>query len=156
YRALLLNTARADLRALSHHEGLDVPDKLVLDIGLDGSEGAGKDPEYGMACVRAHADDVRAAVEKQLRGADALLLCAGLGGGTGSALPELVRTLAPLDMPIITVTSLPSSAESGIAKVNAVKTVNALVGLDLAGRMFIDNDRLVEAFPDVDMVSYFP
>lgn len=156
YRALLLNTARADVRALSHHEGLDVPEKLVLDIGLEGSEGAGKDPEYGMACVRSHADDVRAAVEKHLRGADALLLCAGLGGGTGSALPELVRTLAPLDVPVITVTTLPSSAESGIAKVNAVKTVNALVGADLAGRVFIDNERLVGTFPELDMISYFP
>lgn len=156
YRSLLLNTARADLRALAHHEGLDVPEKLVLEIGIDGSEGAGKDPEYGMACVRAHADDIRATVEKHLRGADAFLLCAGLGGGTGSALPELVRVLAPLEVPFITLTSLPSSAESGIAKVNAVKTANALVSAELAGRMFIDNDRLVESFPELDVVSYFP
>lgn len=156
YRSLLINTARADLRALSHHEGLDVPDKLVLEIGQGGTEGAGKDPEYGMACVRAHADEIRSTVEKHLRGADAFLLCAGLGGGTGSALPELVRVLAPLDVPFITLTTLPSSAESGIAKVNAVKTANALVSAELAGRMFIDNDRLVESFPDLDVVSYFP
>ncbi len=39
---------------------------------------------------------------------------------------------------------------------NAVKTVNALVGADLAGRMFIDNDRLMSSFPELDLVSYFP
>jgi cell division GTPase FtsZ len=156
YRAVLFNTARSDLRALAHHEGLAVPDDCIVDIGLEGSEGAGKDPEYGAACVRAHADEIRASVETQLKGADGLLACAGLGGGTGSAVDALLEVLAPLDIPTIAVATLPSGSESGIAKVNAIKTANSLVSRDLAGRVFIDNDRLVGSFPDLDLVSWFP
>lgn len=156
YRALLLNTARADFRALGHHEGLDVPSKYTIDIALEGSDGAGRDPEYGRACVRAHADDIRAAVDKQLAGADGLMVCAGLGGGTGSACSELVKILEDLEVPIVTVTTLPSMAESGITKVNAVKAVNHLVSAPLSGRVFIDNERLMEAFPELDVVTYFP
>lgn len=156
YRALLFNTAATDLRALSHHEGLGVPDELVVDIALEGTEGAGKDPDYGAACVRAHADEIRAAVETRLKGADGLLVCAGLGGGTGSAVPELLRVLEPVDIPIISVATLPSNSESGIAKVNAVRAANSLVAADLAGRVFIDNDRLVGAHGDLDLISWFP
>ena len=57
---------------------------------------------------------------------------------------------------MISVATLPADAESGIAKVNAVKTANALVQAPLQGRVFIDNERLVDAFPDVDILSYFP
>lgn len=133
-----------------------MPAKYTLDIGLEGPGGAGRDPEYGKACVRAHADEIRAAVEKQLSGADPLLVCAGLGGGTGSVVGELVRVLEDLDVPILAVTTLPSASESGITKVNAIKAVNQLVTSPLSGRIFIDNDRLVEAFPDLDVVSYYP
>jgi cell division GTPase FtsZ len=156
YRAVIFNTAPSDTRALGHHEGLSFPEKLIFDIGLEGTEGAGKDPDYGMSCVRQHADDIRLAVEKNLRGADGILVCAGLGGGTGSAVPELLRVLEGLDLPLITVTTLPSGAESGIVKVNAVRSTNHLVNAELEGRLFIDNERLVEAFPEIDLVSYYP
>jgi hypothetical protein len=156
YRTLLFNTARADFQALSHHEGLEMEERLRIHIGLGGTDGAGKDPEYGAQCLKAHEDEVRAAVEAQLAGADAILVCSGLGGGTGSAAHELIRILEPLEYPVISVASLPADAESGITKVNAVKTANALVQAPLHGRVFIDNERLVEAFPDVDILSYYP
>ncbi|MFZ9889252.1 MAG: hypothetical protein ACO3JL_17295, partial [Myxococcota bacterium] len=78
HRAVLLNTAQSDVRALGQHDGLGVPSKLVLDIGLGGGEGAGRDPAYGASCLREHADAVRALVERHLAGADCFLLCAGL------------------------------------------------------------------------------
>ncbi len=156
YRTLLFNTARADFQALSHHEGLEMEERLRIHIGLGGTDGAGKDPHYGAQCLKAHEDEVRAAVEAHLAGADAILVCSGLGGGTGSAAHELIRILEPLEFPVISVASLPADAESGITKVNAVKTANALVQAPLHGRMFIDNERLVEAFPDVDILSYYP
>jgi cell division GTPase FtsZ len=156
YRSLLLNTARSDMRGLSRDGGIDIPEKFRVHIGIGTTDGAGKDPEYGAACLREHADLVRASIEENLQGADAVLLCAGLGGGTGSAVPELLRLLEPLDIPIISVVTLPAHAESGITKVNAVRTANALVTAPLHGRVFIDNERLVEAFPEVDVISYYP
>ena len=80
YRTLLFNTARADFEALNHHQGLEIAEDLRVHIGLGGTDGAGKDPAYGAECLRAHKDEVRAAVESQFAGADAILVCSGLGG----------------------------------------------------------------------------
>ncbi len=156
YRTLLLNTARSDLSAVGRQEGLDVPDKYRMHIGIGDTDGAGRDPEYGARCVEHHADEIKDAVARHLDGADALIVCAGLGGGTGSSVYALLDVLEPLDIPVIAVVTLPSQAESGITKVNAVRTANALVTAPLHGRVFIDNARLVDAFPDVDIISYYP
>ncbi len=158
HRALVLNTAHADMRAFSQSKqsGLDVPERHQLYIGVDGGEGAGRDPAMGRAAIEVHADEIRDAVRRHLDGADAILLMAGLGGGTGSAVDALVRALRPLDIPLITCTTLPGDSESGIAKVNAVKAVNGVVDAELDGRIFVDNARLAAAFPNVDLVSWYP
>jgi|GEM_PF-1120689 len=156
YRALVCNTAHADLQGLSRSEDLDVPEDDRLFIGLEGSDGAGRDPEYGRACVREHAQAIRDAVQHKLKGADAILIFAGLGGGTGSACDELIEALAPLDMPLLCVSTLPSHSESGITKVNAVKTANALVQKSLHGRIFVDNERLLQTHRDVGMGKFYP
>ena len=156
YRAVVFNTARADLRGLSRAADLDVPKDFQHYIGIEGSDGAGRDPEFGRECIREHAEAIREVVRRDLAGADALLLCAGLGGGTGSSCDALIEVLEPLEIPILAVTTLPADNESGITKVNAVKSANAIVGADLAGRVFLDNERLRERFPDLDIVNYYP
>jgi cell division GTPase FtsZ len=156
YRSLVLNTARSDLRGLlGKQPGLEIPGELQLDISIDGLDGAGHDPAFGRRCVRARGTGIRAAVEKHLKGADALLLMAGLGGGTGSAVDELARVLEPLGVPLVVVCTLPADGESAVAKVNAARAADAVLRLPVAGRVFVDNGRLLEAFPDVDVVSYF-
>lgn len=156
YRAVVFNTARADLRGLSRAEDLEVPEENQHYIGIEGSDGAGRDPAFGRLCVREHADKIREIVSESLAGADALLLCAGLGGGTGSSCDAMIEVLAPLEIPILAVTTLPADNESGITKVNAVKSANGIVEADLAGRLFLDNERLQERFPDIDVVNYYP
>lgn len=156
YRALVLNTAKSDLRGLSGKQpGIEVPEKDQLHIAIEGADGAGRDPAWGRRCVREHEAMIKGAVQRQLNGADALILMAGLGGGTGSAVDELVRVLEPLEIPILVMCTLPSDGESGIAKVNAVRAADAITRQQLAGRFFIDNGRLLEAFPGVDVISYF-
>jgi cell division GTPase FtsZ len=156
HRAIVLNTARSDLRGLlGRQPGLEVPADAQLDISIDGLDGAGHDPDFGRRCVKARSAAIRAAVEKHLGGADALLLMAGLGGGTGSAVDELARVLEQLEVPLVVVCTLPADSESAVAKVNAARAADAVLRLPVAGRVFVDNGRLLEAFPDVDVVSYF-
>ncbi len=156
YRALVLNTAKSDLRGLlGKQPGLEVPEKDQLYIAIEGADGAGRDPSWGKRCVREHEGAIRAAVQRQLNGADAILLMAGLGGGTGSAVDELIKVLEPLEIPLVVLATLPSDGESGIAKVNAVRAVDAITRLPVAGRFFVDNGRLLESFPGVDVISYF-
>jgi cell division GTPase FtsZ len=156
YKAIAVNSARADLRALERSSRMHLDAKAQIYAGIEGSDGAGKDPEYGRACLLANADAIRDKVQKDLGDADALVIFAGLGGGTGSACGTLVEILAELEIPMMTVTTLPARGESGIVQVNAVKAVNALVAAELHGRLFIDNNRLDDAFKRLDPLSYYP
>src|SRR4051794_3874862 len=147
YRAMALNTARSDLSALSglgtaNHPALSEAQRLY--IGIDGYDGAGSDLNYGRQCVSESAERIREAVARHTEGADVVLLTAGLGGGTGSAVSELVRVLESLELPITTLTTLPGDQESGIAKVNAVRAVSDLVKIPDLGLIFADNARLAE------------
>jgi cell division GTPase FtsZ len=156
YRAIALHTARADCRALSGRQpGLELSADAQVDIAIDGAEGAGRDPAFGGRAVRTHAEAITAAVKSHLAGADAFVIMAGLGGGTGSAVADLVDVLLKEDVPIIVVATLPSDGESGIAKVNAARAVDAIVKANIAGCIFVDNGRLLEAFPGTDVVSFF-
>jgi cell division GTPase FtsZ len=154
YAGVVLNTAASDLRGLEGN-GIDVDAADLLDIGLDGADGAGRDPSFGGRCVRTHADAIVALVRARSAGADALVLMAGLGGGTGSAVVDLIDVLQVLDLPMIVVATLPSAGESGIAQVNAARAIDGIVRANVAGHIFVDNGRLLEAFPGVDVVSYF-
>jgi len=156
YRVLALNTAQSDLRGLTGRQaGVEIPAQDLLDIGVDGADGAGRDPAFGARAVRVHGKTIVDAVRGRLAGADAFVLMAGLGGGTGSAVAELIDVLLPLEVPILVVCTLPSDGESGIAKVNAARAIDAIVKAQVAGCFFVDNGRLLEAFPGTDVVSYF-
>ena len=74
-RVLLLNTAKADLDSVKFNV-----EKLALD-----KQGAGKDPEVGRQCVESKATKIRTAMARVFDGkVDKIIVCLGLGGGTGS------------------------------------------------------------------------
>jgi cell division GTPase FtsZ len=155
YRAMALNTARSDLSSLGVVSQHALSEAQRLYIGIDGYDGAGSDLNYGRQCVAESAERIREAVARHTEGADVVLLTAGLGGGTGSAVSELVRTLETLQLPVTTLTTLPSDQESGIAKVNAVRAVSELVKLPEIGMIFADNARLAELHGDLALDEYF-
>jgi cell division GTPase FtsZ len=155
YRAMALNTAATDLSALSHSSTL-LPEEYRLYIGIEGYDGAGADLAYGRECVTTHATKIRERVAEHATDADVVLLTAGLGGGTGSAVAELIRTLAELSLPIVVLATLPSEHESGIAKVNAVRAINELVKESVLGWIFVDNSRLAKNHGEVSLDRYYP
>jgi cell division GTPase FtsZ len=154
YRALALNTASTDLSTLSS-SGLSLPEDQRMYVGVDGHDGAGSDVNYGRQCISAHAGKIRERVSEHANGADVVLLTCGLGGGTGSAIVELVKVLEDLQLPLLVLATLPSSHESGIAKVNAIRAVNDLVKEHLLGWIFVDNSRLAEAHGSVSLDRYY-
>lgn len=156
YRALAFNTAQTDLAALEPG-GLfpSLPSDRRFYIGLDGYDGAGADPSYGKQCVTENSERIRTAVLKQVHDADAVLITAGLGGGTGSSISALIEILAEEDLPLLSLMTLPTEGESGIAKVNAVKAINEVVDAPLMGWIFVDNARIASLNPDISVVDYY-
>ncbi len=155
HRALAFNTAVSDLSTLSSR-GLLLPEEQRVYIGIDGHDGAGSDASYGRECVSAHAASIRERVAELAAGADIVLVTAGLGGGTGSSVAELVTVLDELSLPLMVLATLPAQHESGVAKVNAVRAVNELIGESLLGWIFIDNARLAESHGNVSLDRYYP
>ncbi|MEY4580265.1 MAG: hypothetical protein RL701_4968 [Pseudomonadota bacterium] len=155
YPALALNTAGTDLSSLSHQSTL-LPEEFRMNIGVEGSDGAGADLSYGRECIQTHAAKIRERVAEHASEADIILLTAGLGGGTGSAVSELIRVLSELAVPVIVLATLPSEHESGIAKVNAVRAINELVKENVLGWIFIDNSRLGKQHGAVSLDRYYP
>ena len=156
YRALALNTAHTDLSALEPGGAFPtLPAERRLYVGLDGYDGAGADPSYGRECILEHADKVRSAVLKQAQDADCVILTAGLGGGTGSSIIELVNVLKDDELPLLGLMTLPTESESGIAKVNAVRAINEIVDSPLLGWIFVDNGRIASLNADVAVADYF-
>ena len=119
---MALNTASTDLASLSN-SGLSLPEAQRLYIGIDGHDGAGSDLNYGRECITVNAGRIRERVAEHCAGADVVVVAAGLGGGTGSAVSELINTLEDLALPTLVLATLPNDHESGIAKVNAVVAV---------------------------------
>jgi cell division GTPase FtsZ len=154
YRAMALNTARTGLSDLGARQHT-LSAAAQLYIGLDECDGSGADPAYGRRCLIESADRIRQAVARHTEGADVVLITAGLGGGTGSAIGELVRVLEPLDLPITTFTTLPGAQESAFAKVNAVRAVSELVKAPGLSLIFVDNSRLAELHGNVPLDEYF-
>lgn len=155
YRALALNTAHTDLSSLSGNDRHSLSAEQRIYVGIDGYDGAGADMNYGRECIQENAERIREAVAQHTEGADVVILTAGLGGGTGSAVCELVRVLEVLNLPIIVLSTLPNEYESGIAKVNAVRAVSELVKQQNIGWIFADNSRLSHIHGGVSLDKYF-
>jgi len=156
YRALALNTAQTDLSALGETSpALSLPSSQRLYIGIDGYDGAGCDPNYGRQCLELHADRIRNAIAEHTEGADVVVVTAGLGGGTGSTVAELMQMLRELSLPLVCLTTVPSHYESGIKKVNAVRSINELVATPGLGCIFVDNSRLAQSHKDASLNRYY-
>jgi len=154
YRALALDNAEADLGSLGAGP-LALPDAQRVYIGIDGSDAAGADVDYGRQCIAAHEERIRTAVAEHSAGADVVVLASGLGEGLGSCASELVALLRDSGLPVVVLSTLPHHYESGITKVNALCAVRDLAESSSSGWVIIDNEKLSRLHHDVPISAYF-
>lgn len=118
-------------------------EKIQLGASATRGLGSGGDPELG----RCAAEESAAALHCALEGAEAVILLAGLGGGTGSGAAPLVAELArEAGALVIAVVTLPFSFEG---KRRAAQAADALAELQRVADAVIcfENDRMGEAVP---------
>ncbi|WP_128906146.1 tubulin/FtsZ family protein [Halorubrum amylolyticum] len=133
--ALAVNTASADL------EPLPLDTVLVGQSWVNG-HGVGGDNELGAEVMEEDAVEVLDALAPKVNAdAEALLVVAGLGGGTGSGgAPILVRELSRVyDVPVYAVGILPGRDEGAMYQVNAGRSLKTLVR-EADATILLDND----------------
>lgn len=140
YPAVALNTSFTDLAAVR-----GIPEAARVYVGVGRRDGTGKDSSLGEYALRENEARVREVVERLAVSSDALLLCGGLGGGTGACLPALVEILAALGRPILAAFVMPAEDEPSPVKVNAVRACNRLLSSGAHGLVALGAGRSMTA-----------
>ena len=133
--ALAVNTAEADLRSL------DVETKLIGQSTVDGN-GVGGDNELGAKVMDDESTEVLAGLDDHVTtDVEALVVVAGLGGGTGSGgAPVLARELGRVyDRPVYALGILPGRDEGSLYHANAGRSLKTLAR-EADALLLVDND----------------
>ena len=133
--AFAVNTAKADLQSL------DIDTMLIGQDRVKG-HGVGGDNELGAEIMQSEATEVMDALDSRITTtAEAVVIVAGLGGGTGSGgAPALAREMNRIyDIPIYTVGILPGRDEGSIYQANAGRSLKT-VAREADAALLIDND----------------
>lgn len=139
---LICNTDRQALNASP------VPAKLQLGPGL----GAGGLPEKARELAEANRDIIRDALSDGTR---MLFITAGMGGGTGTGASPIVAEVAQeLDILTVAVVTLPYKFE-GIPKIEQALRGAASLAKAVDAILVIQNENLVQIYPDLTMVDAF-
>ncbi|AZQ14230.1 tubulin/FtsZ family protein [Halorubrum sp. PV6] len=127
--ALVINTARTDLAKPQHID----EDRRVL-IGdthrKARGHGVGGDAEIGAEVAKTDIDEIRRVFDDvEIHEVDAVLVAAGLGGGTGSgAAPVVIEELQKMyDEPVYGLGVLPGTYEGGRPALNAARSLQSFV-----------------------------
>ncbi|MFB6151006.1 MAG: tubulin/FtsZ family protein [Haloarculaceae archaeon] len=133
--AMAVNTAEADL------QNLDIDTMLVGRDRVKG-HGVGGDNELGAEIMQEEAPEVMDGIEGRLTTeAEAVVIVAGLGGGTGSGgAPALARELKRVyDIPVYVLGILPGRDEGSIYQANAGRSLKT-VAREADSLLLVDND----------------
>ncbi|MBS3760833.1 tubulin/FtsZ family protein [Halodesulfurarchaeum sp.] len=132
---LAVNTARSDL------QGLDVETMLIGEDRVSG-HGVGADNELGASIMQADVGEVLTGLDGIVHPeTEAILLIAGLGGGTGSGgMPVLAKELRRLyDKPVYGLGILPGRDEGAIYQKNAGQSLQT-VARETDSVILLEND----------------
>jgi len=149
YRVAAVNTSYTDLR------GLPLEPSRRIYIGLDGRDGAGQDVVLGQRSIEAKSEELIQKIGELTDGCDHLLLCAGLGGGTGSNVGLLANILARLEHPISVLAALPKNQESSISKINAVNGINHFRSSEVNSIILIDNEKILRQYRSESLTHFY-
>jgi cell division GTPase FtsZ len=133
--AFAVNSAESDLQSL------DIDTMLIGRDRVKG-HGVGGDNELGAEIMQAEATEVMDALDDRIDSeAEAVVVVAGLGGGTGSGgAPALSRELTRIyDVPVYNVGILPGRSEGSIYQANAGRSLKTVVR-EADSAILIDND----------------
>ncbi|HLP42460.1 MAG TPA: hypothetical protein VK465_13210 [Fibrobacteria bacterium] len=151
YPSLAINTSILDLKDLSN-----IPDTRKIHTPLNDTDGAGKDPRIGEQALASHFSAISAGLQHFVAGADAILLTAGLGGGTGSNIAQLGNLLKKTGLPIVVLATIPANNESALVKLNALRAVNKIVAEGFDSCILIDNAKILSHLPDSSLAGFYP
>ena len=133
--AFAVNTAEADLQAL------DLDTVLIGRDRVNG-HGVGGDNELGAEIMQAEATEILEQLDGRVSTeAEAIVVVAGLGGGTGSGgAPALAAELrAVYDMPVYVLGILPGREEGALYQANAGRSLKT-VAREADAAILLDND----------------
>jgi cell division GTPase FtsZ len=133
--AFAVNTAKADLQQL------DIDTMLIGQDRVKG-HGVGGDNELGAEIMQEEATEVMDELDGRIStDAEAVVIVAGLGGGTGSGgAPALAKELSRIySVPIYTLGILPGRNEGSIYQANAGRSLKTIIRESDAS-ILIDND----------------
>lgn len=133
--ALAINTAQADLSGLPMDTALIGQDKVS-------GHGVGGDNELGAAVMESDINEVMGTLSEKIDArTEAVVVIAGLGGGSGSGgAPVLVRQLKRVyDVPIYALGILPGKDEGTLYQVNAGRSLKTLAR-EADSLLLVDND----------------
>jgi cell division GTPase FtsZ len=154
-RVGVVNTAKADL---------DEVDDAIIKLDL-ATGGAGKDPEYGAASINGKDELVWDLFTRALgKQCEYLLVCASLGGGTGSGASTKVLEVARKYMEecgadpsrVGMIVSLPDPHEGHTVCRNAVYAFERLYKMAPSPMVIIDNRRIGEIYDNPGVLQFYP
>ncbi|WP_255170444.1 tubulin/FtsZ family protein [Natrononativus amylolyticus] len=137
--AIAVNTAKADLIGL---ENIPQENRVLIGQARVKGHGVGADNELGAEVAEEDIDEVQNAVDAiPTHEVDAFLVCAGMGGGTGSGgAPVLAKHLKRIyTIPVYGLGVLPGTDEGGIYTLNAARSFQTFVR-EVDNLLVFDND----------------
>ncbi|MDQ2999654.1 MAG: hypothetical protein M3Y08_00125 [Fibrobacterota bacterium] len=151
YPSMAVNTSILDLKDLAN-----IPENRKIHAPLNDTDGAGKDPRIGEKAIFSHLPNILTSIQQFVSGADAILITAGLGGGTGSNIALLGNMLKRFNLPIVALVTIPTNDESALSKVNALRAINRIVGENFDSCIIVDNTKILHQFPDSSLAAFYP
>ena len=127
FRGIAVNTARTDLMGLKH---IELRDRILIGQTVVKGHGVGTDNVTGAKITADEIDSIINTVDTRgTHDIDAFVVCAGLGGGTGSGgSPVLCRHLKRIYRePVYALGILPAPEEGRLYSYNAARSLSTLV-----------------------------
>ena len=149
----IINTAVPDCANIS------LPDskKLLLDNTFDG---AGRNIKIGETIFTENKNKISPFIKSNCKDAEYLIICAGGGGGSGTAsLRFLVDACKIAEKPIGVIYTLPMNSEDNVTKSNCLRGLKMLNELlsnkKISPVIIIDNQMICEKFPSLTISKFW-